>query len=223
MKSLLAVVIVVALANPHYAQVVEKPDTALERDWQEYVTLLRTEESTSSFFAKHAMERIKAWREAADKGDAHGQVLYARCLIQGTGVAKDVDQAHLLFETAAKKGEPIAMFNLGISCAKQQDWKHCNEWLHKSAERGESAAMSRLSSNYYEGNGVPVDKLEAVKWAKAAAEKNDPMGMCLLAISFELGSGVEKDLKAAATWYKRSCRKRTTKSHGWPGNDVRGW
>ena len=36
MKSLLAVVFVVALTQSHYAQVAEKPDVALEKDWQEY-------------------------------------------------------------------------------------------------------------------------------------------------------------------------------------------
>ena len=207
MKSLLAVVFVVALTQPHYAQVAEKPDVALEKDWQEYVTLLRTEESTASFFKKHAAERIKAWKEAAERREPHGQNLYARCLVQGIGVAKNESQAVAIFENVASKGDPVAMYNLGIFHANKQDWKKSNDWLRKSADKGETAAMTRLSITYCEGDGEPVDKVEAVKWAKAAAEKNDPMGMYMLGIAYSAGNGVAKDKNDGFAWLQRAAEK----------------
>jgi hypothetical protein len=68
MKSLLAFVFVVASAHSTYSQILGKPDPALEKDWQEYVTLLRTEPKTESFFKKRSPVRIDVWKQSAARG-----------------------------------------------------------------------------------------------------------------------------------------------------------
>jgi TPR repeat protein len=200
--SWLALVLVVAFASGCKAQVLGKPVSLLERDWQEFVTLLRTEESTSSFFKKHATERIKAWKEAADRGLVKGQVFYGLCLVQGIGVAKDQPNAIALFTSAAEKGDAVAMLQMGTYCIQNRGYREGVEWYRKSADAGEASAFAKLSMIY--AIGVGDDKQKSFKFALQAAERGSPLGMTLCAGHLTEGEGVEQNSKAAAQWYRKA-------------------
>jgi TPR repeat protein len=147
MKSLLAVVFVVALVHGGEAKLLWKPARTLEKDWQEYVTLLRAETTTVAFFKRHSHDRINAWKQAAARGSTQGMVLLGNCMMLGLEVSKDEDEGLVQFRHAAHQGDTVAMVNLGIYLGQTGDEEQAKEgitWLRKAVKKGEHVALTYL-------------------------------------------------------------------------------
>jgi TPR repeat protein len=64
----------------------------------------------------------------------------------------------------------------------------------EKAQKGDAAAQFHLGVMYYEGDGVPKDRDEALKWCRAAAAN----AQLNLAEMYDTGDGVPKDNTEAA-------------------------
>jgi len=64
----------------------------------------------------------------------------------GKGVQQDPEKGKELFTDAAKDGNDLAMFGLGVYYESIGDTKTAIEWYTKAAEQGNTDAQSKLES-----------------------------------------------------------------------------
>ena len=70
----------------------------------------------------------------------------------------------------------------------------------EQAKDGDATAQYNLGICYYNGDGVAVDKAEAVKWLRKAAEKGHPESQTMLGMCYLNGEGVAADKTEAVKW-----------------------
>ncbi len=72
--------------------------------------------------------------------------------------------------------------------------------LRTTAEEGDLSARYSLGSAYGEGNGVPLNRAEAVRWYHLAADQGNAMAQVNLGLMFGEGHGVTQDDAEAVRW-----------------------
>src|ERR1035437_3734238 len=75
------------------------------------------------------------------------------------------------------------------------------------AEKGDAVAQFNLGSDYFSGQGVAEDKVEAVKWYRKAAEQNVALFQYNLGCCYRDGMGVTKDEVEAARWFRKAAEQ----------------
>ena len=75
------------------------------------------------------------------------------------------------------------------------------KWYRKAAEQGDASGQVELGRMYYHGEGVPEDKVEAVKLWRKAAEQGHAHGQHTLGGMYANGEGVPEDDVEAYAWY----------------------
>ncbi len=126
------------------------------------------------------VEAVRAFRKAADEGDAAAIDFLGWMYLEGRGVPKSPWIAFGHFMDAAAKGNDQACRNLGNMYFNgvdiDQDYAQAAKWWEKGAKRGSYRAAASLAQLLFTGDGVPVDKQKAIEhWAMAAqnAPKDD--------------------------------------------------
>ncbi len=75
----------------------------------------------------------------------------------------------------ARKGDPIAQFNMGIIYLKGDSapLNHAEavKWFRKAANQGVDAAQANLGLMYVTGDGVPKDNVKAFSWWSVAEKQ----------------------------------------------------
>lgn len=127
-------------------------------------------------------------------------------------IDRDTILAFMLFQEAAKAGEPDAMARMGscyptIGVSSFQTKGLVNfdkqaglEWDQKAADRGSAKAMASLGERYLSAN----DGAKAVEWLHHAIKQGEPWAMNRLASCYEDGIGVQKDQSTANYWWKKA-------------------
>ena len=72
------------------------------------------------------------------------------------------------------------------------------------ADQGNAVAQYKLGLMYYTGQGVPMDRVEAVKWYLKAAERGNARAQYDLGNIYSGGYGVPLDWVQAYIWYYRA-------------------
>ncbi len=83
----------------------------------------------------------------AEQGFPTAQYLLAGMYRQGLGIPKNLDQAHILYESAANTGLVDAQYDLGVFYllkSKFQNYKKAEYWLQKAAEQNDTQAREIL-------------------------------------------------------------------------------
>ena len=73
--------------------------------------------------------------------------------------------------------------------------------------KGEVRAAQNLGCCYRDGEGGPVDLIEAAKYFRMAAEGDYSPGACNFGLALLRGHGVAQDLEAAEKWLQRASEK----------------
>lgn len=122
---------------------------------------------------------FKFARPLAEKGDSREQMNMGYLLLEGKGVAKNIEEALSWYRKAAKGGELAAQSMLGISLLNGNTFNRTDEveaagWLRQAADRGDQWAQNALGWAYASGKGVAPDREQAVLWyRKAIAQGNE--------------------------------------------------
>lgn len=82
------------------------------------------------------------------------------------------------------------------------------EEAQQQAELGDPVAQIALGFWYYEGLGVPQDKVKAAEWYRKAAEQGYPGGKVALGRMYLNGEGVNKDYSRAKDLFLSSAEQR---------------
>lgn len=139
----------------------------------------------------------------------------ARHFLNGTkSEPPDLSQAFILMQEEAKKGNGLAMYDLGrmyllgLGCDK--DESIASAFLHDALtafERMEKTARNadywqyRIGKLYAYGYGVDQDYATAATWFEKAVTSNNPFAAYSLAGQFLRGQGVEQDDDRAFSLY----------------------
>jgi localization factor PodJL len=112
---------------------------------------------------------------------------------------------------AAKKGDPLALFEIGARYTDGRgvkiDLAEAAKWYQRAADQGSAPAEYRLANFYEKGNGVTRDVEKAKLLYKSAADKGNASAMHNLAVLFATGVGGTPDFAEAARWFSQAAER----------------
>lgn len=152
-------------------------------------------------------DAIAAYRKAADKGSTAAMVELGTLLSNGSGVAKDLDQARNMFARAAAAGNTIGATKLAALTASggaPSDPAEARALLAKAAETNSAEAQYQLGVMMAEGTGGPKDEVGARAMFEKAAAQNHPEALDWMGSFAEQGHGGPQDSAAAKAYYERA-------------------
>jgi localization factor PodJL len=109
---------------------------------------------------------------------------------------------------AARKGDPLAMFEIGAVYTEgrgvKADLAQAAKWYQHAADAGVIPAEYRLASLYEKGTGVARDLKKARALYQQAAEKGNASAMHNLAVMLASGGETAPDFAGAGKWFARA-------------------
>ncbi|UTY59997.1 TonB family protein [Massilia sp. erpn] len=159
-------------------------------------------------------------RSVAEQGGAAAQLLLARLLEQGRGVAPNPDDALRWYRQAAQSGSAEAQLWLG-NCyfngvLLPKDKVEALRWYQAAADDGNAQAQNALGLMYQRGDGVPKDFDEAARMYLLAALQGYDVAQNNLGYMYWRGQGLEQNPAIAVDWY----RKAATQGNAWAQQNL---
>lgn len=124
---------------------------------------------------KSPEEALQWYKKAADADDTAAQMFCAAAYQFGYGVKQNTDTARHYFIEAAKNGNDIAQYALGMQFLESRDSRNKKMgviWLTKSAAKGNPKAQYELGEMYASGVAVGQDSVKAKELLESAAKQN---------------------------------------------------
>ena len=141
----------------------------------------------------------------AKAGNAEAQMILGLKLLNGAGVAMNIERAAGWLERAASGGQPVAQETIGVlyqtGTGVVADMPKAIRWYEAAARLGNVKAMANLGKVYAGGWGEGTDFAEAARWFARAAGFGDVDAQFDLAVLYERGEGVPHSLSDAYKWY----------------------
>jgi TPR repeat protein len=110
--------------------------------------------------------------QAAESGMRDAVLAMGWFYLNGVGVEQDAEQAKHWYRKSARQGDPLAMFSLGQMAYDQRDHADALVWFRRAADKGHAKSLFWIGKLFWRGQGVPVDRKQAmVLFQKAAVEK----------------------------------------------------
>ena len=163
--------------------------------------------------AKNPAKAAENFRLAATGTNYMAMKNYGSLLMDGIGVAQDLQAAKYWFERAATEGgNRRAMNNLAVIYARNfsdsNSMAQAFHWFKQSAELGDPLAAMQLSLFYYNGWGVTQTNLDSYReWRLKAANFGATESQYEMAVACRSGDGVPIDPKEAIRWYTLAAAK----------------
>lgn len=105
-------------------------------------------------------------------------------------------------EKSAELGCSDAQYDIGVSCASDQDYENALLWWRKAANQGDYEAMREIGNCYEDGLGVAKDHKTALQWYKKAADLGDSYSQFFIGECYLSGNGVTRSEKKATRYFK---------------------
>lgn len=152
---------------------------------------------------------VAACKRAAEMGNADAQCHLGFWYFEGKhGLEKNIAESNRWFLVAAKQGNAIAQFQIGlryeIGSGVKKSAKEAARWYMKAASKNNVDALYRLGCCYYYGDGVRVDNHAAWRCFKKASELGDSWASYMLGRCYFCGHGVEEDEAEAVKCYQKA-------------------
>ena len=113
--------------------------------------------NSSNYLIANCRRRLSVWQKYAERGMPEAQWLYADCLLEGVGVAKNPVASIHWFRKAAEQGLALAQMSLGNRYYRgegvAQDVEQAKYWYQLAAAQGQPIAQSMLTAL----SAVPAD------------------------------------------------------------------
>lgn len=188
------------------------PDYSLAKQWYQKATKELPEAFVTLGFIDETVnddypQALKAYEQAASKGNALGIYDLALMYLYGKGTPVNYQKARNLFTEAAAQGVHEAMNQLGgiyfNGLGQSRDEQQALSWYKKAAALGNSNALYQLGLLSETGVTTAIDFNEALKNYQEAAKKGNEKAILALARMYHYGLGVEKNPKMAAELYQK--------------------
>jgi uncharacterized protein len=157
----------------------------------------------SARWYSEAAEQLQA---DARTGDAQAREQLGDLYLEGRGVPKNVDQALVLYEGAARSGRVGAQLKLARLLQTGEDGVPADPakaatFFQMALDQGHPSAAYTLAQMYAEGEGVPQDGTRAVELYRASVEQGDTRAYVRLGDLYASGDAVTQDYEEAVRWY----------------------
>src|SRR6516165_5119214 len=152
-------------------------------------------------------EAVGAYRKAIEKGSTAAMVELGTLLASGSGVAKDVSEAHALFARAAAAGNPRGVTDLATlsdNGGPPTDPAETRALLAKAAETNSAEAQFQLGVMMANGVGGPKNDVAARTMFEKAAAQGHPDALDWMGNFAESGRGGPEDKDAAKGFYEKA-------------------
>jgi localization factor PodJL len=141
----------------------------------------------------------------AKAGNAKAQLILGLKLLNGAGVAMNIEKAAGWLERAAIRGQPVAQETIGVlyqtGTGVIANMPRAIRWYEAAAQRGNVKAMANLAKVHAGGGSERMDFSKAAQWFARAAGFGDVDAEFDLAILYERGEGVPHSPAVAYKWY----------------------
>lgn len=193
-----------------------EPDYNLAKQWYQKAAKPLSKADVALGFIYETVDdnysqALKAYEQAAAKGDVLGAYNLALMYEYGKGVPVNYSKALILFKEAAEKGVPEAMSQLAgmyfYGLGNPRNEQEALVWYKKAAILGNSNALYALGLLSETGVGVKLDFPDALRYYQEASDKGNEKAMLALARMYHYGLGVEKDHKRSASIYEKLVQK----------------
>ncbi len=139
-------------------------------------------------------------------GDLKAKVAVAGYYKDGIGVKKNPALAERFYHRAARRGQPVAQYELGrmyeTGTGVRIDYLKAAEWYRLAAGLGGNRdAQYALGQLYFTGRGVINDYAAAVPWFRKAANQGHPAALYLMGAVYLEGWSVSTDPIEAYKWF----------------------
>lgn len=152
----------------------------------------------------------------AAAGLTEAQAVYGQMLLNGHGVARDLEAGFGWFRRAANAGHVMAMNMVGRCYEKgwgtAPDAAAATLWFAQAAKAGLDWGMYNYASSLIMGRGIAQDRAEALDWLRKAAALGHAKSMNFIGSFHEDGWVVPADAAEAQRWYRAAAE----------GGDFRG-
>ena len=150
-----------------------------------------------------------ACKRAAEMGNAEAQCHLGFWYSEGKhGLEKNVAESSRWFMEAAKRGNDVAQFQMGLryetGAGVKKNAKEAAKWYMRAASKNNVVALYRLGCCYYYGDGVTIDNHSAWRCFKKAAELGDSRACFMLGKCYFYGHGVEVNEAEAVKCYQKA-------------------
>ncbi len=161
-------------------------------------------------------DMVKAYTEAAERGDAEARYKLGCLYRDGKGVKKDLRLASKWLRKAEEMGFDVKRMGLE-SCltagdSVPHDAAEALRWYRKAAEQGNADAQFHFAYSYENGCGAPKNPVVAARWYRQAAEQGHPSAMCRLA---DLLYGVNEEERVK--WLRKAAELGNPEAQYWLG------
>jgi TPR repeat protein len=146
-------------------------------------------------------------KRSSDLGDMNATCNLAIFYEKGQYIVeKNLHKAYKLFKMAADKGNPVALYNVGLchhyGRGVLTDLKLAMEFYKKSSDLQYTKAMTNLAVCLHNDYSMENNQIEAVKLFKKAAELGDIISMNNLGICYVIGNCIQKNYHEAVKCFK---------------------
>ena len=112
-------------------------------------------------------------------------------------------------QAAAERGDPAAMYNLGLLYSKgqdgiPQDYVAALRWLDKAAKKKFPPAYYALGIHHFNGLGVRLSRKNGLGWYFKAARAGVPDAMFQMGLCLQKGIECRPDLDKALFWFRKA-------------------
>lgn len=192
--------------------VLGQPDYTLAKDWYQKAAQYTSKALVALGFIYETVDdnyadALKAYEQAAIKGDVLGDYNLALMYEYGKGVPVDYQKATSLFTEAANGGIDEAMTKLGsmsfYGLGQDRNEQRALSWYKKAATLGNGNALYALGLLSETGVATKLDFPDALKYYQEASDQGNEKAMLALARMYHYGLGVTKDHKMSASIYQK--------------------
>ena len=131
--------------------------------------------------------------------------------LTGKGVARDVNRAFELLQSAAEQRAGISDYYVGLLYANgvgvTKDEKKAIEYISRAAQAGIPEGIGQLGLMYLMGQGTTQDFVRSQELLAIALELGQVSAAYALGVIYEKGLGVPRDITKALTLYEDAARR----------------
>ena len=124
----------------------------------------------------HPIDYAKAFSlnaKAAALGLADAILSMGWFYLNGFGTPQNLRDAEHWYRRSARLGEPRAMFSLGQIAYGEGMFEVAQQWFERAHKHGHIRSLYWLGKLHWRGQGVPCDRVKAIKLFEQAARAND--------------------------------------------------
>jgi TPR repeat protein len=156
--------------------------------------------------SSHLRAAADFFKILADKGSATAQHLFARCFLNGNGVAKDFSIALEYYKQSADQGNAAGLNGLGL-CYQNgygvaKDLSTAARYFKDAAVLGDPWGQQNFALCLSKGEGVGKDPRMAAHFFKQSADQGNAWAQNSFGCLLRDGNGVSKDLKESSRYFK---------------------